>query len=68
VILGPINDPLKLSAEEFVNLIGSVKGGDGFYVEYRNLQTLKYNPLEKTPDWVEKNIIDASGFGVFSGV
>jgi hypothetical protein len=29
---------------------------------------LKYNPLEKTPDWVEKNIIDASGFGVFSGV
>jgi len=63
VILGPSDNHLKLSVEEFIDLIGSIEGGDGFYIEYRDLSTLKYNESQKTPDWVEDKIMDPAGFG-----
>jgi hypothetical protein len=63
VILGPSENHLKLSVEEFIDLIGSIEGGDGFYIEYRDQSTLKYNESQKTPDWVVKNIMDPAGFG-----
>jgi hypothetical protein len=68
VILGPSENHLKLSVEEFIDLIGSIEGGDGFYIEYRDQKTLKYNESQKTPDWVVKNIMDPAGFGNISEI
>lgn len=65
IILGPQENPLVLSSKEFVDLIGSVKGGDGFYVEYRDPKTLKYNPLNPIPDWVKREVFDVAGFSSF---
>lgn len=64
IILGALDDPLSMSSVQFVDLIASVRGGDGFYIEYRSPETLKYDSEEKIPDWVVKEIIKPLGFSM----
>lgn len=62
IILGPIDNPLKVDPKDFVDLIASVQGGDGFYIEYRSPKTLKYDQNEEIPEWVVDNVIEPLGF------
>ena len=66
VLMGPLNNPLRMSPEQFVDLIGSIRGGDGFYIEYRSPETLKYNSDEKIPAWVVDEIIEPLGFSMMA--
>jgi hypothetical protein len=66
VLIGPLNDPLSLDPEVFVDVVSSVKGGDGFYIEYRDPKTLRYNPKEEIPEWVMKEVIDPLGFSMMA--
>jgi hypothetical protein len=62
ILLGPKDDALSLSPEVFVSIIGSIKGSDGFCIEYRNPKTLKYDSTEEVPEWVIKKVIEPLGF------
>jgi len=66
IILGPPTCPLSMLPFEFVDLLGAIKGGDGFYVEYRDPDSLEYNPEVKIPDWVVKCVLEPAGYGKIS--
>jgi len=62
VVMGPKDDPVHLKPAEFVTFISSIEGNDGFYLEYRDPNTLKYKKDMAIPDWVLKEIIEPLGY------
>lgn len=67
IVMGPVGDPVELTAEEFSSVIGSIKGGDGFYIEYRDFKTLHYNVEADMPSWVLDKVFDPMGFIQYKG-
>jgi len=63
VIMGPKEDPVFVSPTDFITLISNIEGYDGFYLEYRDRDSLRYEKNLKVPDWVLKEIINPLGYG-----
>jgi len=66
IVLGPKNDQVLLKPNEFVELITSIEGNDGLYLEYRDPETLRYNVNTKIPEWVMIDVIKQLGYGACS--
>jgi len=62
VVLGPKEDCVVLKPVDFVTFISSIEGNDGFYLEYRDPNTLEYKVNTVIPDWVLKEIIEPLGY------
>ncbi len=66
IILGPLFDPLILTPKQFVeDILSSIKGGDGFYIEYRGINDLKGEVNEMPPEWIIKKVLEPSGYTNF---
>jgi len=62
IVLGSTKNPLLIDPDTFIDVVSSIRGGDGFYIEYRSPETLKYNSNDKIPDWVVNKVIEPLGF------
>lgn len=62
ILLGPLARPLTLNPEVFVNILGAIKGSDGFYLEYRSPDDLQGEQASSPPLWVVKDVLEPSGY------
>ncbi len=62
IVLGPSDDPLKLSPDEFKKIIEYFRGGDGFFIEYRDPKDLNNKRPAQPPRWIIDKILVPSGY------
>jgi hypothetical protein len=68
IVFGPSNNQTKCKPEEFVGLISNISGNDGFYLEYRDSKTLKYDENVEIPQWVLEGVINPLGYGSYAAI